>query len=119
MGINQDFRNADRHGHINFFAAMWSVLFVLIYKAYPATASTRLAGIHFWLANVGAVLFLPGIYVAENFDNPLLAIIGSLLTVAAVVGFLVNFLRRYEPGVSSFSVARTARRARGPAQFLG
>src|SRR5260221_8751496 len=114
MGINQDFRNADRHGHINFFAAMWSVLFVLIYKAYPATASTRLAGIHFWLANVGAVLFLPGIYVAENFDNPLLAIIGSLLTAAATDVFLVNFLRSYEPRLASFSLSGTASSARTP-----
>jgi cbb3-type cytochrome oxidase subunit 1 len=116
MGVNQDFRNAHLHAHINLVAAVWFVLFALIYKAYPATASTRLAGVHFWLANVGAVLFLPGIYIAENFDNPLLAIIGSLLTVAAVVVFLVNFLRSYEPGVSSFSVAGAASSARSPAE---
>src|SRR5260221_6804748 len=103
MGVNQDFRNAHLHAHINLVAAVWFVLFALIYKAYPATASTRLAGIHFWLANVGAVLFLPGIYVAENFDNPLLAIIGSLLTVAADGVIPVQFRPNVRTAAASVS----------------
>jgi hypothetical protein len=115
MGVHQDLRNAHLHAHINLVAAVWFVLFALIYKAYPATASTRLAGVHFWLANLGAVLFLPGIYIAENFDNPLLAIIGSLLTIAAMVVFLINFRANYETGVSSFSVSGSASSARSPA----
>src|SRR5437899_1044794 len=116
MEVNQDFRNAHLHAHINLVAAVWFVLFALIYKAFPATASTRLAGVHFWLANVGAVLFLPGIYIAENFDNPLLAIVGSLLTVAAMTVFLINFRRNYEPAVSSFSASASLASARSPAE---
>jgi len=115
MGVNQDFQNAHLHAHINLVAAVWFVLFALIYKAYPATASTRLAGIHFWLANLGAVIFLPGIYIAQNFDNPLLAIIGSLLTIAGMVVLLINFWRNYEAGVSSFSASGSAS-ARSPAE---
>jgi hypothetical protein len=115
MGVNQDFQNAHLHAHINLVAAVWFVLFALIYKAYPATASTRLAGVHFWLANLGAVVFLPGIYIAQNFDNPLLAIIGSLLTIAGMVVLLINFWRNYEAGVSSFSASGSAS-ARSPAE---
>ncbi len=115
MGVNQDFQNAHLHAHINLVAAVWFVLFALIYKAYPATAATRLAGIHFWLANVGAVVFLPGIYIAQNFDNPLPAIIGSLLTIAGMVVLLINFWRNYEAGVSSFSPSGSAS-ARSPAE---
>jgi len=115
MGVNQDFQNAHLHAHINLVAAVWFILFALIYKAYPAMASTRLAGIHFWLANLGAVIFLPGIYIAQNFDNPLLAIIGSLLTIAGMVVLLINFLRNYEVGVSSFSASASAS-ARSPAE---
>jgi cbb3-type cytochrome oxidase subunit 1 len=116
MGVNQDFQYAHLHAHINLVAAVWFVLFALIYKAYPATASTRLAGIHFWLANLGAVLFLPGIYIAQNFDNPLLAIIGALLTIASMAVFLVNFRSNYEAGVSSFPVPGSASRSRSPAE---
>ena len=32
MGVNQDFRNAHLHAHINLVAAVWFVLFALIYK---------------------------------------------------------------------------------------
>jgi hypothetical protein len=115
MGVNQDFQNAHLHAHINLVAAVWFILFALIYKAYPAVAATRLAGVHFWLANLGAVIFLPGIYIAQNFDNPLLAIIGSLLTIAGMVVLLINFSRNYEGGVSSFSASASAS-ARSPAE---
>ena len=115
MGVNQDFQNAHLHAHINLVAAVWFILFALIYKAYPAVAATRLAGVHFWFANLGAVIFLPGIYIAQNFDNPLLAIIGSLLTIAGMVVLLINFSRNYEAGVSSFSASAPAS-ARSPAE---
>jgi hypothetical protein len=116
MGANQDFQNADLHAHINLVAAVWFILFALIYKAYPATAPTRLAGVHFWLANLGAVLFLPGIYIAQNFGNPLLAIIGSLLTIAGMVVFLINFRRNYEAALSSIPGSGSASNARSPAE---
>ncbi len=105
MGVHQDFQNAHLHAHINLIAGVWFLLFALVYKAYPTTASTGLARLHFWLANLGAVIFLPGIYIATNFDNPLLAIIGSLLTVAAMVVFLINFRRGYDAGELPSAVA--------------
>jgi len=108
MGINQAFENAHLHAHINLVAGVWFVLFALAYKSFPAMASTRLAALHFWLANLGAVLFLPGIYIAMNYDNPLLAIVGSLLTIAAMLVFLVNFRRNYAAGVSPSAVAPSA-----------
>src|SRR5206468_11675959 len=75
MGVNQDFQNAHLHAHINLVAGVWFILFALVYKTYPAMASVPLAIAHFWLANLGAAIFLPGIYIAINYDNPLLAII--------------------------------------------
>ena len=113
MGVNQDFQNAHLHAHINLVAGVWFILFALVYKAYPAMASAPLAMVHFWLANLGAVIFLPGIYIAMNYDNPLLAIIGSLLSIAAMAVFLINFRRNYavEPSSSlADSLAISARR---------
>lgn len=108
MGVNQEFQNAHLHAHINLVASVWFVLFALAYKAYPATATTRLAAVHFWLANLGAAIFLPGLYIAMNYDSPLLAIVGSLLTIASMVAFLVNFRRNYAAGVSPSAVAPSA-----------
>src|SRR5258708_7098527 len=96
MGVQQDFRNAHLHAHVNLVAGIWFIAFALVYKAYPTAAATALARLHFWLANLGAAIFLPGLYIATNFGNPLLAIIGSLLTLAAMVVFLVNFRRSYD-----------------------
>lgn len=108
MGINQEFQNAHLHAHVNLVAGVWFVLFALAYKSYPAMESTRLAAVHFWLANLGAVIFLPGIYIAMNYDNPLLAILGSLLTIASMAVFLVNFRRNYAVGVSPSGAAPSA-----------
>jgi FtsH-binding integral membrane protein len=105
MGVNQDFQNAHLHAHINLVAGVWFILFALVYKAYPAMASVPLASFHFWLANLGAAIFLPGIYIAMNYDNPLLAIIGSLLSVAAMAVFLINFRRNYDAADPSSSLA--------------
>ncbi len=61
-----------------------------------------------------AAIFLPGICIAMNYDNPLLAIIGSLLSVAAMAVFLINFRRNYDAADPSSlladSLAISARR---------
>jgi cbb3-type cytochrome oxidase subunit 1 len=95
MGVHQDFQNAHLHAHINLVAGVWFVLFALVYKAYPMMGSGQLANIHFWVANLGAVIFLPGIYIAQNHENPIFAIVGSLLTLASMVIFLLNFRRNH------------------------
>jgi hypothetical protein len=108
IGVNQEVQYAHLHAHINLVAGVWFMLFGLAYKGFPAMASTSLAALHFWLANLGAVIFLPGIYTAMTYDNPLLAIIGSLLTIASMVAFLVNFRRNYAAGISPSAAAPSA-----------
>lgn len=61
-----------------------------------------------------AAIFLPGIYIAMNYDNPLFAIMGSLLSVAAMAIFVINFRRNYDAADPSSlladSLAVSARR---------
>lgn len=81
MGINQDFENRHFHAHINLVGWVATMLFGLAYRAYPVAARTALARIHYWVALVGALFFLPGIYLARtvNFLPPV--VLGSLLTL--------------------------------------
>jgi hypothetical protein len=56
VGINERFDQAHLHAHINLVGFASMVLFGLLYRAFPALAESKLAGIHFVLFNLGACL---------------------------------------------------------------
>ena len=97
MGISQSFEYAHVHAHINLVGWVTLALYGLVYRAYPEMAECRLSAIHFWVANAGAIVFLPGIFLAIAGHGVELAIVGSLLTLAGMIVFLVNFLRHRSP----------------------
>ncbi len=92
MGINERFDLAPIHAHINLvgFAAM--VLFGLLYRAFPALATSKLARLHFIVFTIGAILFVAGLPLAQAHQTIAVAVIGSLAVLAGFVVFLVNFL---------------------------
>jgi uncharacterized membrane protein len=92
MGISQDFRLAPAHAHVNLVGWVSLTLFGLAYRAGIAKAG-GLAVAHFWIALIGAVVFPIGIAVAITYEQPALAILGSLLVVLSMILFLVNVLR--------------------------
>src|SRR5580693_5524851 len=66
-------------------------LYALVYRQYPAAAQSRFAMLHFWIANVGAVLLVVGIYT-QMADMPSLAFIvisGSFITILGMLIFTV------------------------------
>src|SRR5215813_2651773 len=65
VGINERFEQAHLHAHINLIGYASMVLFGLLYRSFPALAASRLAAVHFILFNVGAVIFLSGIPLAQ------------------------------------------------------
>ena len=80
MGIREDFTQAPTHAHLN-----------LVYRQYPAAAQSRFAMLHFWIANVGAVLLTVGNYT-QMADMPSLAfmvISGSFITILGMLIFTV------------------------------
>jgi hypothetical protein len=95
MGMSEDFSLAPVHAHINLVGWIPMVLFGLAYRSGLARKD-RAAVVHFWTAAAGAVLFPVGLYVAITRQQPALAIVGSLLTLASLVLFLVNCLRQSE-----------------------
>ncbi len=66
VGINQRFEQAHLHAHINLVGFASMVLFGLLYRTFPSLAESNLAGIHFVLFNLGAIIFLAGIPLAPS-----------------------------------------------------
>ncbi len=91
MGIREDFTQASTHAHLNLVGWVSMALYALVYRQYPAAAQSRFAMLHFWIANVGAVLLTVGIYT-QMADMPSLAFIvisGSFITILGMLIFTV------------------------------
>jgi hypothetical protein len=93
MGVTDSFDYADLHAHINLLGWGSLALYGLVYRAYPEMAKSVLTRIHFWVANLGLILFLAGIYFVITTSNVSLAVVGSLLVLAGMFIFLINFVR--------------------------
>ena len=91
VGINERFDHAHLHAHINLVGWASMVLFGLLYRVFPALAENRLATVHFALYNLGAIVFLIGIPLAQAHQTVALAAGGSLLVLVGMLTFLANF----------------------------
>ena len=92
MGVSQNFTLTPAHAHINLVGWASLSVFGLAYRAGIAK-NDHWAAVHFWIATAGAVVLPVGIALAVTKGEPTTAIIGSLLTLASMVLFGVNFLR--------------------------
>jgi hypothetical protein len=92
MGIAQKFGYAHVHAHINLIGWATFALYGLVHKGWPALRAHPLARIQFWVAIVGAPVFLIGLPFAMIDDQPIGAIVGSMLLLLAAVLFTALFL---------------------------
>lgn len=92
MGIAHDFAMAPVHAHINLVGWASSALFGVVYALYPQLQERWLAKLHFTLAAPAAVLFPAGIYLAIFHQQPLLAIVASLVWSLGVLLFLTQIV---------------------------
>ena len=110
MAMAQDHSLMPAHAHINLLGWATMALYALVYRAWPEAAEGAAAWMHFWLANIGALALVTGvsgIYAGypESFEG--VAIVGSLLTLLAMLLFTVIVFRRVP-------AMRESRRARLP-----
>jgi hypothetical protein len=82
------------HTHINLVGWVSLALFGIGYRLGFAK-SGGLGVLHFWIAAAGAILLPLGIYLATTRQQEAVVIIGSLLTVASMLLFLVNVVRAW------------------------
>jgi len=87
MSITQDFTLAPAHAHNNLIGFVIMSVYGFYYRLVPAAAAKRLAVIHFWVALVSVVVFVPGIALAIQGKGEIGAIVGSLLVVLSMLIF--------------------------------
>lgn len=92
MAAQQDFGLSPVHAHINLVGWASLAVFGLGYRAGLAK-NDGLARLHFWIALAGIVVFPIGIYYAITQHVEIGAMIGSLLVLASMLLFGINFLR--------------------------
>jgi hypothetical protein len=87
MGIAQDFSLAPAHAHLNLIGFVLMFLAGLYYRIVPAAEKNALAKIQAGLHITGAIVFPIGIAVADRTGAVAIAIIGSLIVLAAMAVF--------------------------------
>ena len=93
MGMTQNFAFASAHAHLNLVGWVSLALFGLAYRSGIAVCD-RWAVIHYFVALSGAVLLPIGIALVVLYQQPIVAILGSLLTLSSMIIFATNVLRR-------------------------
>jgi hypothetical protein len=93
MGIQNDFKFAPLHAHINLLGFAAHCVLGLVYRAWPELKQGALAAAQFWLFVVGSPLLLVGIAIAVVSNSATLAIVGSLLVILGALLFLAMTVR--------------------------
>ena len=87
MSITQDFTLAPAHAHNNLIGFVIMTIYGFYYRLVPAAADKRLALIHFWVALISALVFVPGIAMAITGKGEILAEVGSILVLLSMLIF--------------------------------
>ncbi|MBW6505317.1 MAG: hypothetical protein K0B00_01050 [Rhodobacteraceae bacterium] len=93
MSISGDHTLAPAHAHLNLVGWVTMALFGLYYHLVPAAAATTMARAHFAIASAGVIIMVPGIMLAITENGEALAAIGSLLSLASMLIFVLTVLR--------------------------
>lgn len=95
MAISKDHTLASAHSHLTLLGWTTMAITGVIYIVLPACAKSKLAGVHFWLHNIGLplmicslALFEYGNAAAEKFIG-----IGSIIVLLALLVFTINILK--------------------------
>lgn len=92
MSASGDHSLSIAHAHLNLIGWVGFAIFAAFYQLVPL-ARGKLAWVHFALALAGVALIIPGIVMAVTDKGDALAKIGSILTFASLVVFLVVVIR--------------------------
>ena len=93
MGSREAFAFTNVHARINLLGWATLALAGLIYWNAPKAGNNRLAIAHFWLQNLGLLIFVGGLYLIDASNGARgvpMTIAGSLVTLLALIVFAVN-----------------------------
>lgn len=96
MGVNQDFRLAHMHAHLNLLGWVSFFIFGGYYALVPQAAAGLLPKLQYGLCLIGLLVFmagLTGIALGDDLALAPLAAIGSLLLLAGFIVFAIVIFR--------------------------
>ncbi|ASP36580.1 hypothetical protein [Labrenzia sp. VG12] len=93
MSATTDHTLAPAHGHLNLLGFVMLSVFGAYYALVPQAATTGLARIHYGMSVLTVVTMAPGIVLAINGTDEILAKASSVLAVLTMLVFLVTILR--------------------------
>jgi hypothetical protein len=100
MGVNQDFRLAHMHAHLNLLGWVSFFIFGGYYALAPQAAEGVLPKLHYGFCLIGLLVFMSGL-VGIGLGNDLalapLAAVGSLLLAGFLVFAVIIFRTRIAP----------------------
>jgi len=92
MGASENFTMRPVHAHINLLGWATTALAGLIYSVFPSAGLSKLARVHFWLANVSLPVMavsLSFVVTGSRAVIPVLAI-SEILAAAGILVFAAN-----------------------------
>ena len=93
MSATHDHAMAPAHAHLNLIGFVIMSIYGAFYALSPASAESGLAKIHYLMGLGSTLTIAPGIAIAISTENPILAQIGSVLTIATMAVFVIVILR--------------------------
>jgi hypothetical protein len=96
MGVNQDFRLAHMHAHLNLLGWVSFFIFGGYYSLAPKAAEGVLPKVHYALCLIGLLIFMAGLIsigLGTEVRLEICAAIGSLLILAGFLTFAVIVFR--------------------------
>ncbi|MBE1295666.1 hypothetical protein [Phycobacter azelaicus] len=93
MSASGDHSLSPAHGHLNLIGWVSMAIFGFYYHLVPSAAKGLLPKLHFGLSAAGLGVIVPGIAMAISDQDDVLAKLGSVLTLAGMLVFLVVVLR--------------------------
>jgi hypothetical protein len=96
MGMSENFSLASAHAHLNLAGWVSLALFGFAYRSGMAVRD-RWAVAHFFVAVTGAVLLPVGVALVVLYQQPVIAALGGVLSLASMIMFASNFFRQPRP----------------------
>lgn len=93
MSASHDHTLSPAHGHLNLIGFVAMSVYGAFYALSPNAADSGLARLHYGLAVLAIVVLAPGIAIAIRTENPMLAQIGSVLTLLSMAAFVLVIMR--------------------------
>lgn len=94
MSMSQDHTLSPAHGHLNLIGFVVMSIFGTYYALNPSAASSRLARFHYGITVATVIVLVPGIVLAIEGSDEILARIGSVLAVLTMALFGYVTLRK-------------------------